>query len=211
MVIGRSEFGNFLHFNQRTKISESMKLGEANKRRKLSGPSPKSTRLQYRTLAEVQEGQRVGHSDDESSIIAQPSKTPSCGACRTRESKTWWKAPKGLPTNILCDTCGTNWRKYADLNVRPLREEVLPSSKTREKREGTPLSAQNAKRPRVCLPFPSTDPLKCLCQTSASAHSTPPPTISIAPQNRCLACMKSGPVGKVVKCKVCGFRVHAGR
>jgi len=187
-----------------------MKLGEANKRRKQSGPSPKSTRLQYRTLAEVQEGQRVGHSDDESSVIAQPSKTPSCGACRSRESNVWWKSPKGLPTNILCDTCGTNWRKYADLNVRPVREEVLSSSKTRDKREGTPLSAQNAKRPRVYVSFSGICSLMTFRQTSASAHSTPPPTISIAPQNRCLACMKSGPIGKVVKCKVCGFRVHAG-
>ena len=129
-----------------------MKLGEANKRRKLSGPSPKSSRLQYRTPAEVEEGQHVGHSDDESSIIAQPSKTPSCGACRTRESNVWWKAPKGLPTNILCNTCGLNWRKYADLNVRPVREEMLPSSKAREKRKGTPLSGQAAKQPRV-YPF----------------------------------------------------------
>lgn len=126
-----------------------MKLGEVNKRRKTSGP-PKPKSLIYRTLREVQDGQRVGHSDDESSIIMQPSKTPSCGACRTRESKFWWKAPKGLTTNILCDTCGTNWRKYADLNVRPVREEALPTSKTRDKREGTPLAANAAKRARVC-------------------------------------------------------------
>ncbi|KAF9530368.1 hypothetical protein CPB83DRAFT_763157 [Crepidotus variabilis] len=170
---------------------KNMKLGEANKRRKSSGPSPKPVRLQYKTLAEAQDGQRVGHSDDESSIIATPSKTPSCGACRTKDSKVWWKAPKGLPTNILCDTCGTNWRKYADLSVRPTREETAPTSKTREKREGTPLSAPAAKRARV-------------------PTSTPPPTISIAPQNRCMACSRSGPVGRVVKCKQCGFRIHAG-
>lgn len=127
-----------------------MKLGEANQRRKTSGPPPKPVQLQYKTLTEAQDGQRVGHLDDDSSIIAQPSKTPSCGACRTRESKTWWKAPKGLPTNILCDVCGTTWRKYADLNVRPVREESLPTTKTREKREGTPLSGPSTKRARVC-------------------------------------------------------------
>ncbi|KDR80821.1 hypothetical protein GALMADRAFT_60740 [Galerina marginata CBS 339.88] len=167
---------------------KSMKLGEENRRRKTAGPPPKPIRLQYKSQAEANGGQHVGHPDDDSSIIAQPSKTPSCGACRTRESKTWWKAPKGLPTNILCDNCGTNWRKYADLNVRPVREESVPTTKTREKREGTPLSAPPTKR----------------------ARSTPPPTISIAPQNRCMACMKSGPPGKVLKCKQCQFRVHAG-
>ncbi|KAF8972764.1 hypothetical protein BDZ97DRAFT_1649930 [Flammula alnicola] len=173
---------------------KSMKLGEEHQLLKTAGPPPKPVSLQYKSLAEASSGQHVGHADDDTSIIAQPSKTPSCGACRTRESKTWWKAPKGLPTNILCDTCGTNWRKYADLNVRPLREESVPTTKVREKREGTPLSGPSTKRAR----------------TSVSVQSTPPPTISIAPQNRCLACMKAGPPGKVLKCKQCGFRVHAG-
>ncbi|KAF8806889.1 hypothetical protein BYT27DRAFT_7190581 [Phlegmacium glaucopus] len=174
---------------------KSEQLGEENKRRKLRGTPTKPAGRQYKSREEANDGQRVGLADDNSSIIAQPSKTPSCGACRTRESKTWWKAPKGLPTNILCDICGTNWRKYADLNVRPVREESLPASKVREKREGTPLAGPSTKRPR----------------TSTSVHSTPPPpTISIAPQNRCSACLKSGPPGKVLKCKRCMFRVHAG-
>lgn len=93
-------------------------------------------------------------SDDEGSIVRFPAKGNAyCAACRTRESKVWWKAPKGLPTNILCDSCGLNWRKYADLNARPVREDAPPSSKTRaaEKRDGTPLSNQPTKRAKVCL------------------------------------------------------------
>ena len=95
----------------------------------------------------------VPMSDDEGSIIRGPSKANvGCGACRTRESDTWWRAPKGLATDILCETCGTNWRKYADLNVRPLREEIVPPGKRgADKREGTPLSAPNTKRLRVCF------------------------------------------------------------
>ncbi|PPQ64354.1 hypothetical protein CVT24_008423 [Panaeolus cyanescens] len=172
---------------------KNMKLGEENARIKASRGSSKPTR-QWPTWDETSDGQHVGHSDDESSIIAQPSKAPSCGACRTRDSKTWWRAPKGLPTGILCDNCGSNWRKYADLNVRPLRDDSVPSSKTREKREGTPLAGPSNKR----------------AKTSASVQSTPPPTISIAPQNRCLCCQKSGPIGKVLKCRKCTFRAHAG-
>ncbi|KAJ7809042.1 hypothetical protein B0H14DRAFT_3090942 [Mycena olivaceomarginata] len=142
-----------------------------------------------------------GLSDDEGSVIAHPSKTATCGACRTRDSRTWWKAPKGLSTSILCDTCGTNWRKYADLNVRPIREESVPATKKvaekateREKREGTPLVGPVTKRAR----------------TTASAQSTPPPVVSTVPQLRCTACLKNGPLGKVLKCKQCEFRVHAG-
>jgi hypothetical protein len=95
----------------------------------------------------------VGLSDDEGSVVSSSSKTVhSCGACRTRESQTWWKAPKGLATDVLCDTCGTNWRKYADINVRPLREESLPTTKVDPlgKRGGTPLVGPSTKRARVC-------------------------------------------------------------
>jgi hypothetical protein len=82
------------------------------------------------------------------------------------------------------------------LNVRPVREESLPTSKSRsgiEKREGTPLAGPSAKKAR----------------TTASAQSTPPPPTT-APQIRCLTCMKNGPLGKVLKCKQCQLRVHAG-
>ncbi|KAF9224072.1 hypothetical protein BS17DRAFT_780421 [Gyrodon lividus] len=135
-------------------------------------------------------------SDDEGSIVRGPTKAnSSCGACRTRESETWWRAPKGLATDILCDACGTNWRKYADLNVRPVREDVLPpGKKSIEKREGTPLNGPSAKRLR----------------TSVTANGTPPPIVPAAPQLRCLACQKNGPIGKVLKCSQCHFRVHAG-
>ncbi|KAJ8589556.1 hypothetical protein M405DRAFT_933391 [Rhizopogon salebrosus TDB-379] len=134
-------------------------------------------------------------SDDEGSVIRGFSRhNNSCGACRTRESENWWRAPKGLVTDILCDPCGTNWRKYADLNVRPVREDALPPSKKGpEKREGTPLNGPSAKRLR----------------TSTSGNVTPPPNVPAAPQLRCLACQKNGPVGKVVRCSQCQFRVHA--
>ncbi|KAM5536579.1 hypothetical protein V8D89_009674 [Ganoderma adspersum] len=130
--------------------------------------------------------------DDEGSIVTELKKNHnSCGACRTRESEAWWKAPKGLPTNVLCDSCGLSWRKYADLNVRPLREEIIANSKAKEnKREGTPLSAPSAKRAKT-----------------ASSQATPPP--AAPPQFRCVACQRTGPAGKVLRCKQCQFRVHA--
>ncbi|KAH8110725.1 hypothetical protein DFH11DRAFT_1618256 [Phellopilus nigrolimitatus] len=142
-----------------------------------------------------------------------------CAACRTRESHVWWKAPKGLATSILCDSCGINWRKYADLNARPTtREETAlnaaaaaavgpgangaPASasaggKTRgaDKREGTPLTAPGAKRAKVAGP--------------SSAKSTPPPGAA-ATQHRCLCCWAKGAHGKVLKCTQCGVGAHAG-
>ncbi|KAF8997921.1 hypothetical protein BDQ17DRAFT_1362847 [Cyathus striatus] len=178
---------------------KSSKLGEENERIRKFGPPPKPISKKYGSLAEATDGQRVGLPDDEESVVDLPVKSPSCGACRTRESSVWWKAPRGLSTNLLCETCGTNWRKYADLNVRPLREESLPATKTRstEKREGTPLAGPSTKRARTSV-------------SVTSVRSTPPPPVSAAPQIRCLACSKTGPLGKVLKCKKCEVRLHAG-
>lgn len=179
---------------------KNQKLGEQHKRIKETGEPPKPVRRRYRTEEEASNGQQVGLSDDETSIVAEPaSRTPTCGACRTRDSSAWWKAPKGLSTSILCENCGTAWRKYADLNlVRQSRDESLSSSKTRlsanDKREGTPLSGPSSKR----------------AKTSASVQSTPPPPPSTAPQIRCLACTRTGPLGKVLKCQKCEIRVHSG-
>jgi hypothetical protein len=93
-------------------------------------------------------------SDSEGSIVRAPSKAhSSCGACRTRDTKQWWKAPKGLATPVLCDACGISWRKYADLNhLRPIREEAAAAKQGKtEKREGTPLAGSNSKRVKVSV------------------------------------------------------------
>lgn len=104
--------------------------------------------------------------DDVKSIVDVPPSAPGvrhsnfCAACRTRDSKVWWKAPKGLSTAILCDTCGLNWRKYADLNARPTtREESAMNAgangatkgRGADKREGTPLTGPVTKKAKVLL------------------------------------------------------------
>ncbi|KAG6879946.1 hypothetical protein C0992_009304 [Termitomyces sp. T32_za158] len=129
---------------------KSTKVGEENRRLVKGGPRQKVQHRQFESPEQALEGQRVGLSDDEGSTIEQPSKPPTCAACRTRESTTWWKAPKGLSSDMMCDSCGTGWRKYADLVVRPLRDEAITSGKSRlDKREGTPLVGPSAKRARA--------------------------------------------------------------
>lgn len=192
----------------------SSKLREVNHRVTQEAPATPISR-EYPMLDEASSGQHVGLSDDEGSIVSPPpSKSPACGACRTRESKVWWKAPKGLATDILCDSCGTSWRKYADLNVRPVREESLPLAKARvaEKREGTPLSGPSSKRARVSDFNPTLGALtlNLVLKTSVSVPPTPP-VASNVPQIQCFACTKNGPIGKVLKCKNCQFKIHAGK
>jgi len=98
-------------------------------------------------------GQTVQLPDDEGSVIEQTPSSPVCGACQTTESKTWWKAPRSLKSSVLCDACGTAWRKYADLNVKPATEDAPTAPKAKDKREGTPLAGPVAKRTKVCIPL----------------------------------------------------------
>jgi hypothetical protein len=93
--------------------------------------------------------------DDEDSIVKpDPNKrAPVCAACGNNTSSTWWKAPKGLSTSVLCSFCGIAWRKYGDLTLRGGREEPSAPQKARpsvtEKREISPPSAPPAKKVKV--------------------------------------------------------------
>ncbi|KAL1941284.1 hypothetical protein VTO73DRAFT_7496 [Trametes versicolor] len=162
---------------------KNSKLGEENVRIRLARANGVDEKAESTTREPTPD-------EEEGSIVMEPPRNVSCGACRTRESDVWWKAPKGLPTSVLCDNCGLSWRKYADLNVRPMREETLVKAKPGDKREGTPLNGPLSKRAKT-----------------SSSQSSPPPVV---PQLRCVACQRNGPTGKVLRCKQCQFRVHAG-
>ncbi|CAE6428957.1 unnamed protein product [Rhizoctonia solani] len=127
-------------------------------------------------------------SDDEGSVYGFGGDVPRqvCGACRSKESAVWWKAPRGLPTEVMCDQCGISWRKYGD--IRSGRIEEPKKGNGVDKRENTPQPP--VKRTKV----------------SMSRGPSPPP----APrQHVCCCCKKSGPVGRVVQCAQCGVQVHA--
>ncbi|KAJ1306572.1 hypothetical protein OPQ81_007573 [Rhizoctonia solani] len=131
---------------------------------------------------------RSPSSDDESSVYGFGGDVPRqvCGACRSKESAVWWKAPRGLPTEVMCDQCGISWRKYGD--IRSGRIEEPKKGNGIDKRENTPQPP--VKRTKV----------------SMSRGPSPPP----APrQHVCCCCKKSGPAGRVVQCAQCGVQVHA--
>ena len=135
-----------LHLQEENRrILEARKLGQ-----KSLPPSSKQTIRQSSTPASEEEKSVVNVKLEGRGIAA----FSTCAACRTRHSNTWWKAPKGLSTAVLCDDCGVHWRKYGDLNLKPPKEDNIPSTKQRipttEKREGTPLAGPTAKRMKAC-------------------------------------------------------------
>ncbi|EJD47915.1 hypothetical protein AURDEDRAFT_113199 [Auricularia subglabra TFB-10046 SS5] len=163
-------------------------------------------RLQHRTAellnppAPKHPRRHASESDDEGSVVrfdqesAQPA-TIFCGSCRTRDSSVWWKAPKGLPSHVLCDVCGLNWRHYGDQGYsRITRDDPLAAKRVTEKREGTPLNAVNAKRQKL-------GPL--------SGDSTPTPPPPYGKQPTCQCCKRANAPGRVLKCKKCALTVHA--
>ncbi|KAL1663438.1 hypothetical protein GGF50DRAFT_116024 [Schizophyllum commune] len=172
-------------------------LGEEHRRTR-KDKQPETAPTVFGDVSSAAAGQHVDE-DEASTVDAPTGKNAYCGACRTRTSPLWWKAPKGLATSVLCDTCGSNWRKYADLNMRPVREEVA-KEKEKEKNE-------NGKRgtdKRDVTPAPGAKRLR----PSASAASTPPAS-SIGSGTRCMVCHRANG-GRVVQCRVCHARFHAG-
>ncbi|CAE6467003.1 unnamed protein product [Rhizoctonia solani] len=155
------------------------RLGDENRQSKTNTLTGKSISLKR---------SRSPSSDDESSVYGFGGDVPRqvCGACRSKESAVWWKAPRGLPTEVMCDQCGISWRKYGD--IRSGRIEEPKKSNGIDKRENTPQPA--LKRTKVSI--------------SRGPSPPPPPR-----QHICCCCKKSGPVGRVVQCAQCGVQVHA--
>ncbi|CAG7847903.1 Lid2 complex component snt2 Short=Lid2C component snt2 [Serendipita indica DSM 11827] len=88
----------------------------------------KARQLKLQRLMPPQEPTPAATSDDNTSIYQKGDRRVfTCAVCRTKDSETWWKAPRNLSTNSMCDECGTQWRKYAIKSVRTDKErEVAP-------------------------------------------------------------------------------------
>ncbi|KZS94685.1 hypothetical protein SISNIDRAFT_452773 [Sistotremastrum niveocremeum HHB9708] len=151
----------------------------------------------------IPERPRVLNDDEESVIRVEPNsiRPGPCGSCKTSTSAVWYKAPRNLAYPALCSFCGIAYRKYGDANAKASREEV-PSHKgkaqTGEKREGTPLTSTSNKRAKTTA-----------TTTTAATPTAPAPIIVPSKQLSCQLCKKSGPLGRVLKCKSCSLTAHA--
>lgn len=140
MVIGRSECLTFPLFRCDSEPVLSDRLGEENRQ-------SRSNTLTGRNISLKRS--RSPSSDDESSVYGFGGDVPRqvCGACRAKDSAVWWKAPRGLPTEVMCDQCGISWRKYGD--IRSGRVEEAKKGNGADKRENTPQKEPPVKRTKV--------------------------------------------------------------
>lgn len=133
-------------------------------------------RLRFQPTQEVEPTPVVIIDDNTSIYQKNDRRTYTCAVCRTRESESWWKAPRNLPTNSMCDDCGILWRKYAIKSAKGTDKEkeylarIQPTNNStpdppstrsgaaankvqaveKSKREGTPLLAPVSKKTKVC-------------------------------------------------------------
>ena len=112
---------------------------------------------------------------DEEGSVYKPGdrRTFTCGVCRTKESTTWWKAPKALAGGAMCNDCGVAWRKY---NVRSLKgtekEKEIEKQRAIERAERAERKAQET--PDRESP-PVTRSAKLKAESNSKGGPVPPP------------------------------------
>lgn len=126
-------------------------------------------------------------SEDEGSLYNAPfvsANRMQCAACGTRQSNVWWKSPRTVQGNAMCESCGSNYRKYGVISF-----VKSDDAKRVDKKE--PGRGRRGKG------------------DTGSGASTPAP--SGAPKlPPCACCKRVEPKAQMARCKTCTFSAHAG-
>ncbi|WWC59192.1 uncharacterized protein I303_101741 [Kwoniella dejecticola CBS 10117] len=130
------------------------------------------------------------HSDDEVSLYGndfakrkdKEKETLKCAACSTRISTVWWRCPRTVQGEAMCEDCGSNYRKYGVISF------VKSEDSKKEPKKDT--IAKKAKG-----------------DASGTATPVPPPPPKLPP---CANCKKMEPKSMMARCKNCTYSVHSG-
>nr|XP_019008759.1 uncharacterized protein I206_06441 [Kwoniella pini CBS 10737]OCF47540.1 hypothetical protein I206_06441 [Kwoniella pini CBS 10737] len=130
------------------------------------------------------------HSDDEVSLYGndfvkkkdKEKETLKCAACSTRISTVWWRCPRTVQGEAMCEDCGSNYRKYGVISFVKSED----SKKEPKKDIGTK---------------------KAKGDVSGTSTPVPPPPPKLPP---CANCKKMEPKAMMARCKNCTYSVHAG-
>jgi len=107
-----------------------------------------------------------------------------CAACSTRNSNVWWKCPRTVQGIAMCESCGSNYRKYGVISFVKADDAKGRS----DKKEPKSKRAKGDTGSGTSTPVPQ------------SAPKLPP----------CSCCRKMEPKATMARCKTCTFSVHAG-
>ncbi|WWC87223.1 uncharacterized protein L201_002111 [Kwoniella dendrophila CBS 6074] len=132
----------------------------------------------------------ANHSDDEVSLYGndfikekeQEKEIIKCAACSTRISSVWWRCPRTVQGETMCEDCGSNYRKYGVISF--VKSE---DSKKDIKKDAAQKKAKG--------------------DGSGTATPVPLPPPKLPP---CANCKKMEPKAMMARCKNCTYSVHSG-
>lgn len=107
------------------------------------------------SLGLIRPGAGSGKADDEVSLFGADyvsSHKMQCAACSTRLGDIWWKCPRTISGEAMCESCGANYRKYGVISFAKAEDSKRPEKngkRLKEERSGasTPVPAPPPKLP----------------------------------------------------------------
>ncbi|RSH90248.1 putative PHD type zinc finger protein with BAH domain-containing protein [Saitozyma podzolica] len=128
-------------------------------------------------------------SDDEVSLYSSSyasSNKMQCAACSTRISSVWWRCPRTVQGIAMCESCGSNYRKYGVISF--VKADDVKRAEKEKKEAAAPRKSRGAEGSGASTPVPQAPP------------KLPP----------CACCRRMEPKSMMARCKNCSFSVHAG-
>lgn len=156
---------------------QHMKVHAAHGRNKQTLGPPSMGKIRSRADSEVSEDEGSLYNAAFTSINRM-----QCAACGTRSSNVWWKCPRTVQGIAMCESCGSNYRKYGVISFVKSDDAKRVEKKDSARRRG---------------------------KDTGSGASTPAPTG--APKlPPCSCCKRVEPKAQMARCKTCTFSAHAG-
>nr|AAN75157.2 ZNF1 [Cryptococcus neoformans var. grubii] len=135
------------------------------------------------SLGKMRIGDKSKVEDDETSLYGSSigESTMRCATCSTKLGQVWWKSPRTVPGIAMCESCGSNYRKYGVISF--VRSD---DSKRIDHREHVAKKGKN------------------------EVNDQPIGSLWSSKHNQCACCRRVEPKSQLVRCRNCNFIAHTG-
>lgn len=161
--------------NEALRQHRRISISHARQNRTLGAPS----------LGKMRIGDKSDIEDDETSIYSQPlagtGSTMVCATCSTKVGQVWWRCPRTVPGIAMCESCGSNYRKYGVISFARSEDSKKSDRKEHVSRKGKDESSH---------------------QTAGSLWSSK--------LSQCACCRRAEPNSQLFRCRNCSFIAHTG-
>ncbi|ORX34360.1 hypothetical protein BD324DRAFT_635569 [Kockovaella imperatae] len=176
-------------------IWKNGKLKEENEALRAHHKVSHSHARQNKTLGAPSLGRIRGHAsstptDDEVSLYDASfisTNKLQCAACSTKISSAWWRCPRTVPGNAMCEDCGSNYRKYGVISFVKA-DDVKKSDKDKLKKKVDGVSGASTPVPPApklppCASCRRMEPKSNMARCKICTYSVHSGCYGIAPQD----------------------------